>query len=97
MTVTIGFAAASAEAFVVTVVAATTLVAISHPDAPASLAGAGGSLPRAVMTLSFSLGLLSLLASLGLSGWALAERGLDDDGVASLGAALIVAVTVRVR
>lgn len=98
MTVTIGFAVASAVSFVATVVAATTLTAIYHPQAPSSMARLGATLPRAVMSLGFYVGLLSLLASLGCSGWTRSRSvGWITTVAALVGSALIVLVTVKVR
>lgn len=98
MTATIGFAVASAVSFVVTVVAATTVTTIYHPAAPVSMANMGARLPTTVMSLGFSLGLLSLLASLGCSGWTRSRSvGWITTVAAAVGSALIVVVTVRVR
>lgn len=65
----IAFAAGSAVAFIVAVVASTALVAVLHPDAPAAVASAQSGGARAIMALAFLLGLYMLLFSLALSGW----------------------------
>ncbi len=96
MTITIGFAVTSAVSFVVTVMAATMLTAIFHPQAPASIAGLSAILPRALMTLGFFLGALSLLVSLGCSGWTRSRStGLVTTSASLVGALLIAAVTVQ--
>src|SRR5579872_6674411 len=48
MTITIGFAVASSVSFIVTVVAATMLTAVLHPEAPHFMADAVASAPRAI-------------------------------------------------
>lgn len=98
MTATIGFAVASAVSFVVTIVAAMTVTMIVHPAAPASMASLPAGLPTTIMSLGFFVGLLSLLAGIGCSGWT-RSRGVGwiTTVAASVGLALILAVTVRVR
>lgn len=98
MTIMIGLAVTSAVAFIVTVVAATMLTAIYHPAAPAFMATLATSQPRAIMSLGFTVGSLSLLASLGCSGWARSRAiGWTTTVAAVVGAALIVTMTVKVR
>lgn len=98
MTVTIGFAVTAAVSFIVTVVAAMTITMIYHPAAPTSMAGLGSRLPATVMSLGFLAGLLSLLASLGCSGWTRSRSvGWITTVASSVGSVLIAAVTVRVR
>ncbi|RYY06338.1 MAG: hypothetical protein EON55_23540 [Alphaproteobacteria bacterium] len=98
MTITIGLAVTSAVAFIVTVVAATMLTAIYQPVAPAFMATLAISQPRAIMSLGFTLGSLSLLASLGYSGWTRSRAiGWITTIAATAGAILIVSMTVQVR
>jgi hypothetical protein len=97
MTVTIGFAVASSVAFIVAVVAATMVTAIYHPAAPRFMAAASASTPKAIMTLGFAVGALSLLAGLGCSGWTRSRgTGWITTIAASVGAVFIIGMTVRV-
>ena len=96
-TITVGFAVTSSVSFIVTVVAATMLTAIVNPAAPALVSRAATSLPQTIMALGFSVGLLSLLASLGCSGWTKSRGiGWTTTFAALVGATLIVLMTVRV-
>jgi len=98
MTITIGFAVTSSVSFIVTVVAATMLTAVLHPEAPRFMADATASAPRAIMSLGFALGALSLLASLGCSGWTRSRAiGWITTTAALVGAAFIIGMTVQVR
>jgi hypothetical protein len=97
MTITIGFAVTSSVAFIVTVVAATMLTAIFHPETPPMMANFDAVGPRAIMTLGFAIGALSLLASLGCSGWTRSRGiGWTTTIAALVGALFIVGMTVRV-
>ncbi len=97
MTVTIGFAVTSSVSFIVTVVAATMLTAVFHPEAPRFMTAASASMPQTIMTLGFSLGALSLLASLGCSGWTRSRSvGWITTIAALVGAVFIIGMTVRV-
>jgi hypothetical protein len=98
MTITIGLAVTSAVAFIVTVVAATMLTAIYQPAAHTFMATLDTSQPRTIMSLGFTLGSLSLLASLGCSGWTRSRAiGWTTTLAATAGAALIASMTVQVR
>lgn len=98
MTVTIALAVTSAVAFIVTVVAATMLTAVHHPAAPAFMSTVATGWPRAIMSLGFSVGTLSLLASLGCSGWTRSRAiGWTTTVAAVIGAVLIMSMTVQVR
>lgn len=79
--------ALSAVAFIVAAVAATTLVAGSHPDAPASVARSAAHGPARMMAaLCFALGAYALLAAVGCAGWLRSRRlGLATTGLAALG------------
>lgn len=95
MTIITGLAVTSAVSFIVTVVAATMLTAINHPEAPHVMAMAAASRSQAIMVLGFSLGSLSLLASLGCSGWTRSRSiGWITTIAASIGAAFILDMTV---
>ena len=96
MTVTIGLAVTSAVGFIVTVVAATMLIAISHPAAPPFMAALATSWPRTIMSVGFTAGALSLLGSLGCSGWTRSRSiGWTTTIAAIVGATLIVSMTCR--
>lgn len=98
MTTTIGLAVTSAVTFIVTVVAATMLTAITHPAAPPFMATVVTSRPRTIMSVGFVLGSLSLLASLGCSGWTRSRTiGMTTTIAAVAGAVLIVSMTVQVQ
>ena len=98
MTITIGLAVTSAVAFIVTVVAATMLTAIYHPAAPAFMTAMATSWPRIIMSLGFTIGSMSLLASLGCSGWTRSRAiGWTTTVAATVGATLIVSMTVQVQ
>lgn len=86
--------AISAVAFVVAAVAATTLVAGAHPDAPASLARAAAhGLARPLISLCFAIGAYALLAAVGCVGWLRSRRlGLTTSGLAALGGLAITLV-----
>ncbi|WGM40308.1 hypothetical protein [Caulobacter sp. NIBR1757] len=87
--VAIGFAAAASAAFIVCVVASTALVAVLHPEAPQAARAIGTDGARVLLTLSFVLGLYTLLASLGLSGWSRSRStGLTTSIAAGVGAVL---------
>ncbi|QIG81134.1 hypothetical protein [Stakelama tenebrarum] len=72
--ITIGCAAIAAICFIISVAAATTLVAMLHPEAPAHIADNGVLLPRVLMALPFALGMCALLGSIGASGWLRSRR-----------------------
>jgi hypothetical protein len=95
ITTTIGLAVTSAVSFIVTVVAATTLNAIYHPEAPSLMASQSASQTRIIMSLGFAIGSLSLLASLGCSGW-MRSRGIGwiTTIAALVGSILIIIMTV---
>ena len=98
MTATIGFAVTASVSFIVTVIAATMLTAIYHPAAPPFMAAAASTQPRTIMSLGFTLGSLSLLASLGCSGWTRSRAvGWITTIAASTGAAFIIFMIVQVR
>jgi hypothetical protein len=72
----ISSSAMSACAFIVTVLALSMLVVNLRPDAPAAVVADAGQAVRAriVGFFSFMLGMYSLLASIGLSGWLRSRR-----------------------
>lgn len=87
--VAIGFAAAASAAFIVCVVASTALVAVLHAEAPQAARAVGTDGARTILTLSFVLGLYTLLTSLGLSGWSRSRStGLTTSIAAGVGAVL---------
>lgn len=87
----IGFTTVAAVAFIVALTASTMIGAVLHPDAPAFVADSPGlGRARAVLTLSFLLGLYALLASLGLSGWIRSRStGLTTSVIAGVGLVLV--------
>jgi hypothetical protein len=96
MTITIGFAVLSSVSFIVAVVAATMLTAILHPAAPRIMTTLAAASPQAIMAIGFSAGTLSLLASLGCSGWTRSRSiGWITTIAALVGAIFIVGMTVR--
>lgn len=86
-----GLSALSAVAFVVAAVATTTLVAGSHPEAPAAVARQAAQGPaRALAALFFALGAYGLIAAIGWAGWVRSRRmGWVTTGLAALGAIAI--------
>ena len=98
LTVCIGLSVTSAVAFIVTVVAATMVTAVNHPDAPTIVTASTAGLSRILMTLGFYLGTLSLLATLGCSG-SLHSRGVGrvTAFAASMGALAVIAMTIRIN
>lgn len=98
ITVSIGLSVTSAVAFIVTVVAATMVTAVNHPDAPAIVAASTAGLSRILMTLGFYLGTLSLLATLGCSGFLHSRSvGRLTSGAALVGAFSVLAMTIRLN
>jgi hypothetical protein len=98
LTSCIGLSVTSSVAFIVTVVAATMVTAVNHPDAPAMVATSSAGTSRIFMTLGFYLGTLSLLATLGCSG-SLHSRGVGRMTAlaASAGALAVFAMTIRLN
>ncbi len=93
----IGFAVTSAVGFIAAVVASTALVALLHPDAPDAVAEASAAGPRAVMALTFLLGLYALLLSLGLSGWSRSRgTGLTTSIAAGIGIVVVTTMLVGI-
>lgn len=97
MTVVIGLAVTSAVAFVVSVVAATMLSAVYHPNAPIALRAVSTVLPRTLMSVGFIGGTLALLASLGFSGWTRSRAvGWVTTTAALVGSAAIISLIVQI-
>jgi hypothetical protein len=92
----IACSAGSSVAFIVAVVGSTAVVAALHPQGPgAGSAGSGG--PQVAMTLAFLLGLYSLLAAIGLSGWTRSRTaGLATSITAVLGVLLVTGMVISV-
>ena len=73
------------------------LAALLHPDAPHRLAPLSTGWPRALMSLSFALGILSLLLGVACSGWLHSRRvGWWTTGIAAAGIVLVALLTVQV-
>jgi hypothetical protein len=86
--------ALAAVAFIVSAVAATTLVAGAHPDAPASTAQAAATgVSRPLVFLCFAVGNYALLAAIGCSGWLRSRKlGIGTTALAVLGGLGITAI-----
>ena len=70
VSVAIAFAACSATAFIVAVIGATDLIALLHPEAtPGHATPELVRLARAMMGLSFGVGIYALFGCIGVSGW----------------------------
>lgn len=65
----VGLAALAAEGFIVTAALSMTVVAQSHPQAPAFIARQASSFERLGLVFAFTIGVYSLLAAIGVSGW----------------------------
>lgn len=93
-TVAIAFAAVSSVALIVAVLGSTGVFAALHPDGPGgSEAMAQVQWERSTMALSFILGVVSLLVSLGLSGWLRSRAaGLSTSIAAGVGVMFILAM-----
>lgn len=93
-TVAMSFAAVSAVALIVAVVGSTGVYSSLHPEAPGGPAQVEEVLwVRMTMALSFLLGVVSLLASLGLSGWLRSRAtGLSTSIAAAIGIVFILAM-----
>ncbi|MEM1051897.1 MAG: hypothetical protein AAGI28_07365 [Pseudomonadota bacterium] len=65
----IGLAAVGATSFVVTAYMSVGVIANSHPNAPPQIDESALLAVRLLMTISFAIGTLSLLAAIGVSGW----------------------------
>jgi len=87
----VSIAAASAISLILAVTASISLVMRLHPHAPAYIATPSGlALGRTLMSVGFALGVLLLLACLGLSGWMRSKRcGVTTSLLAFFGALLM--------
>ena len=71
----IGCSAFAASCFIVAVISSVMLTVVLHPEAPSNAnAESSINIARAVSTLGFVLGVYSLLASVGVSGWIRSRR-----------------------
>ena len=61
--------AVAAVSFIIGVMASSALIAITHPDAPAATAARSTAAIRPLLAISFSIGMISLLAAIASSGW----------------------------
>ena len=88
---TIGSAATAACGFIVAVIASVMLTTVLHPDAPSNVGdGASIGTARIVSSVSFAVGLIALLVSIGLSGWVRSRRtGIATSVVAGFGLILV--------
>lgn len=61
--------AVAAVSFIIAVMASTALIAIAHPDAPPATAVRSTAAIRPLLAISFSIGIIALLAAIAASGW----------------------------
>jgi hypothetical protein len=61
--------AVAAVSFIIAVMASSALIAIAHPDAPPATAARSTVAIRPLLAISFSIGMVSLLAAIAASGW----------------------------
>jgi hypothetical protein len=61
--------AVSAVSFIIAVMASSALIAIAHPDAPPATAARSTAAIRPLLAISFSIGMVALLAAIAASGW----------------------------
>ena len=88
----IALAAIAAVLFIVTVSISMTLLAATHPDAPAQVANVPTDGKRIFVGLTFILGLYSLLGAIAASGWIRSRRlGWTITEAALLGAICVTA------
>jgi hypothetical protein len=86
--------AIAALSFVVAVVSSTAVIAANHPDAPAFPSGSSANEVRLILGASFLIGLLSLLASIGASGWAHSRHVGWTTTLLSIAAFAIISVVI---
>lgn len=84
-------AALSACSFIVAVISFVMVSSILHPDAPTNVNSVDSvNTARTVSFISFSIGILTLLFSVGLSGWLRSRRvGVITSCIASLAVLLV--------
>ncbi len=93
--VAIAASAVASVAFIVSVVGSTMLIMVLHPDAPAGLAASAGE-ARIATSLSFTIGLGALLASIGASGWTRSRRaGWTTSLIAGAGFLMVALLVVN--
>ena len=61
--------AVAAVSFIIAVMASSALIAIAHPDAPPATAARSTAAIRPLLAISFSIGMVALLAAIAASGW----------------------------
>jgi hypothetical protein len=61
--------ATAAVSFIVVVMASSALIAIAHPGAPPATAARSTGAIRPLLAISFSIGMIALLAAIAASGW----------------------------
>jgi len=61
--------AVAAISFIIAVMASSALIAIAHPDAPPATAARSTVAIRPLLVISFSIGMIALLAAIAASGW----------------------------
>ncbi|MEL7196945.1 MAG: hypothetical protein AAGL10_01400 [Pseudomonadota bacterium] len=87
----IGLAALGAVSFIITAYMSVGVIANSHPNAPPEMAGGSLVAVQVIMSLSFMIGSLALLAAIGVSGWSRSKPlGIITSVVAALGAVPLI-------
>ena len=67
--IAIALSAVAAVSFIVTAALSMPVIARGHPAAPDFVAAVSSDFERTVVSLSFAIGILSLLAAIGAGGW----------------------------
>ena len=86
----IGLAAVAAAAFIVTAYMSVGVVANTHPGSPTQGADTSFKTLQILMSLSFAVGILTLLGAIGVSGWSRSKTL----GYVTSGAAFLAALPV---
>ena len=87
--------AVAAISFIVAVMASTALIAIAHPDAPAATAARSTTAIRPLLVISFSIGMIALLAAIAASGWSHSRAMGWTTSLISSAAILVVFLLVK--
>ncbi|HEX8570137.1 MAG TPA: hypothetical protein VF699_09490 [Caulobacteraceae bacterium] len=91
---TIVCAAATAVAFIISVLGSLAWVAILHPQSPSDPGGSAAREAQLLTAIPFTAGIALLMVTIGMSGWIRSRTtGLGTTAVAVLGAALALLAT----
>ena len=92
---TIVASAAAAVGFIVSVLGSLAWLTLLHPDAPKGAGAAGMREAQLLTAVPFAVGILLLMATIGMAGWIRSRRtGLATSVLAALGGVLAVLATV---